>query len=99
MDPLKKNRIGATDVEVTCFGLGCGPLGERFVRVDNATADTILEAACAAGIGYFDTAPQYGQGKSESRLGRVLQTRPREGFVLSAKVGHLYRRPRDPAAF
>ena len=98
MDALKKNRIGSTDVEVTSFGFGAAPLGERFVRVDNPTADAIVEAAYAAGITYYDTAPQYGQGKSESRLGRVLHTKPRASFVLSTKVGHLFAPPKDRQA-
>jgi D-threo-aldose 1-dehydrogenase len=99
MDPLKKNRLGRTDVEVTAFGFGGAPLGERFLPVDNATADGIVELAYSSGITYFDTAPQYGQGKSEARLGRVLGTKPRDSFILSTKVGHLYDRPSDPKAF
>ena len=78
---------------------GGAPLGERFVRVSNEAADAIIETAYGVGINYFDTAPQYGQGKSEARLGRVLQTKPRESYVLSTKVGHLYEPPADPAAF
>jgi D-threo-aldose 1-dehydrogenase len=50
MDPFAKRRLGSTAVEVTSFGFGGAPLGERFVRVDNATADAIVEAAFAAGI-------------------------------------------------
>ena len=99
MDPLKRNRLGRTSVEVTCFGFGGAPLGERFVRADNSTSDAIVETAFAAGINYFDTAPQYGQGKSEARIGRVLGTRPRDSFVLSTKVGHLFRSPADPESF
>ena len=91
--------LGRTSVEVTRFGFGGAPMGERFVAVDNATADAVLQQACAAGINYFDTAPQYGQGKSEARIGRILQTRPRDSVVVSTKVGHLLERPRDPAAF
>ena len=97
VDPLAKVRLGRTDVEVTRFGFGGAPLGERFLPVDNATADAIVEAAYAAGITYFDTAPQYGQGKSEARLGRVLQTKPRDSYVLSTKVGHLFAPPQDRA--
>jgi D-threo-aldose 1-dehydrogenase len=99
LDPGERRRLGGSDVQVTCFGFGGAPLGERFVRVSNAAADAIIEAAYAAGINYFDTAPQYGQGKSEARLGRVLQTKPRESYVLSTKVGHLYEPPADPAIF
>ncbi len=99
MDPGERRRIGGSNVQVTCFGFGGAPLGERFVRVSNAAADAIIEEAYASGINYFDTAPQYGQGKSEARLGRVLQTKPRESYVLSTKVGHLYEPPADPATF
>ena len=97
MDPLAKVRLGKTDVEVTRFGFGGAPLGERFLPVDNATADAIVEAAYDAGITYYDTAPQYGQGKSEARLGRVLHTKPRDSYVLSTKVGHLFAPPQDRA--
>ena len=99
MDPLRKNRLGRTTVEVTCFGFGGAPLGERFVRVDNAAADAIVETALTVGVNYFDTAPQYGQGKSEARIGRVLGTKPRDSFVLSTKVGHLFRPPVEPMSF
>ena len=78
MAMLERRKLGRTKLEVTRFGFGGAPMGERFVPVDNATADAVLTAACAAGINYFDTAPQYGQGKSEARIGRILQTRPRD---------------------
>lgn len=99
MDPLERRTIGGTSVSVTCFGLGGAPLGERFLPVDMKSADAIVTAAWEAGIRYFDTAPQYGQGKSEARVGRILQTLPRDGFVLSTKVGHLFSPPRDREAF
>jgi D-threo-aldose 1-dehydrogenase len=99
MDPLERRPLGRSAVEVTRFGFGGAPMGERFVPVDNETADAVLQQACAEGINYFDTAPQYGQGKSEARIGRTLQTRPRDSVVISTKVGHLLERPRDPAAF
>jgi D-threo-aldose 1-dehydrogenase len=86
-------------VLVTRFGFGGAPLGERFRPVDNAAADAIVNAAYDAGITYFDTAPQYGQGKSESRLGRILHTKPRDSFVLSTKVGHLFGPPKDRERF
>ena len=99
MNPLEMRELGRTGLKVTRFGFGGAPLGERFVPVDNRTADEILAHAGASGIKFFDTAPQYGQGKSEARLGRYLQTRPRDSYVLSTKVGHLYDRPGDPAGF
>jgi D-threo-aldose 1-dehydrogenase len=63
------------------------------------TADAIVTAAWDSGIRYFDTAPQYGQGKSEARVGRILQQFPRDGFVLSTKVGHLFSPPSDRETF
>lgn len=99
MNPLELRSIGRTDVSVTRFGLGCASLGERFLPVDMETSDAIVRAAHDAGLRYFDTAPQYGQGKSEARLGRILQTKPRDSFVLSTKVGHLFSPPRDREAF
>jgi D-threo-aldose 1-dehydrogenase len=59
----------------------------------------IVEAAYAAGISFFDTAPQYGQGKSEQRLGRILHTKPPDSFLISTKVGHLFSAPRDRVSF
>ncbi|HSA80935.1 MAG TPA: aldo/keto reductase, partial [Geminicoccaceae bacterium] len=73
--------------------------GDPWEVIDEARADLTVEAAYAAGIGFFDTSPWYGNGKSEHRLGRVLRTKPRESFVLSTKVGRVYFRPEDPKTF
>lgn len=78
------------------FGLGGAPLGNLFRAVDDAMADATLEAAWDAGVRCYDTAPHYGAGLSEHRLGRFLRTKPRSEFVLSSKVGRLLRP--DPAA-
>jgi D-threo-aldose 1-dehydrogenase len=64
--------------------------------IPEAQATATLEAAHGAGIGYFDTSPWYGNGKSELRLGHVLRTKPRDSFVLSTKVGRVHARPADP---
>jgi D-threo-aldose 1-dehydrogenase len=99
MDPFATRKLGSTEVEVTRLGFGGGTLGDPVEVIDEAQADLTVETAYAAGIGYFDTSPWYGNGKSEHRLGRVLRTKPRDGFVLSTKVGRVYRRPADPATF
>ena len=62
-----------------------------YKAIDDRTADAILECAWEAGVRYFDTAPLYGLGLSETRLGRFLRNRPRDSFVLSTKVGRLLR--------
>ena len=83
----------------TPIGLGCAPLGELFVRVDDATATATLEAAWSEGIRYFDTAPEYGLGLSEHRVGHFLRVKPRGEFLLSTKVGRLLHTPRDLAKY
>jgi D-threo-aldose 1-dehydrogenase len=69
--------------------LGGAPLGNLFAALDEAAAERVVHAALAAGVTYFDTAPHYGHGLSEHRMGRVLRSVPRERFVLSTKVGRL----------
>ena len=85
--------LGRSGVSVTALGFGGGPLGNlRRPISDEAAADTVA-AAWEAGIRYFDVAPLYGHGRSETRLGRGLAEKPRAEFVLSTKVGRLLRPP------
>ncbi|MDG2070217.1 MAG: aldo/keto reductase [Pseudomonadales bacterium] len=86
---LAINTLGNSDVQVTELGFGGAPLGSRGSQVSDEQASQILEAAYDAGIRYFDTAPLYGHGLSERRLGGFLQTLPRDSFSLSSKVGRL----------
>ncbi|MBL6456435.1 aldo/keto reductase [Belnapia sp. T6] len=71
------------------LGLGGAPLGNLFAPIAEEEAEAAIEAAWAAGIRTFDTAPLYGLGLSEHRLGRMLRRRPRAEFALSTKVGRL----------
>lgn len=71
------------------LGFGGAPLGNMFERVDHATAEGATLAAWEVGIRYFDTAPMYGAGLSEHRMGHVLRRFGRDDFVLSTKVGRL----------
>src|SRR6202022_3893298 len=96
VDPLEKRKLGKTGVEVTQLGFGSAPLGELFVRIDEATAADTPQAAGDAGIRYYDTAPYYGRGLSEIRCGRFLDTKPRSEFVLSSKVGRWFFPPAKP---
>ncbi len=86
---IATRKIGATDIEVTELGFGGAPLGAVGDRLTDADVAAIVARARAGGIRYFDTAPLYGHGLSEKRLGSVLGTVPREDFVLSTKVGRL----------
>lgn len=71
------------------LGLGTAPLGNLYRAIDDASARATVDAAWDAGIRYFDTAPFYGFGLSERRLGDALRDRPRDAFLLSTKVGRL----------
>jgi D-threo-aldose 1-dehydrogenase len=70
-------------------GLGGAPLGNLFRAMSDGDAVALLRHAYDAGVRYFDTAPHYGQGLSERRLGSALRDLPRETFLLSTKVGRL----------
>ena len=71
------------------LGLGCAPLGNLFTAISDDAAQTVIAAALADGCHSFDTAPHYGNGLSEHRLGRALRSLPRDSFVLSSKVGRV----------
>jgi D-threo-aldose 1-dehydrogenase len=76
-------------MRVTPLGLGCAQLGNLYRAMTDDDAAEIVETAWDQGIRYFDTAPHYGLGLSEQRLGAALAGRPRDEFVLSTKVGRL----------
>ncbi|MGW4386872.1 aldo/keto reductase [Streptomyces sp. NPDC004685] len=71
------------------LGFGTAPLGNMFRSIPDEEATATVEAAWNQGIRYFDTAPFYGAGLSELRLGEVLADRPRDEYVLSTKVGRV----------
>jgi D-threo-aldose 1-dehydrogenase len=73
----------------TRLGLGGAPLGNLFAPVSDTEAQALLDATWTSGCRSFDTAPHYGHGLSEQRIGDALRQRPREAFVLSSKVGRL----------
>ena len=86
---MRVNTIGRTGVRVTAVGFGSAPIGNLYSEVSEEAARGAVEAAWAAGIRYFDTAPHYGLGLAEERLGRALAQYDRSEFVLSTKVGRL----------
>lgn len=99
MDPLARRKLGRTEVELTQLGLGGAGLGDLFDIVDDRDADATLRTAWDAGIRYYDTSPWYGRGQSEHRFGRALYRRPRADYVLSTKVGRLFRAVHDAEHF
>jgi D-threo-aldose 1-dehydrogenase len=84
-----RSTLGRSDVAVTTLGFGAAALGNLYAPMDDDLAAATVDAAWQAGIRYFDTAPHYGLGLSERRLGAALRDRPRESFVVSTKVGRL----------
>lgn len=76
---------------LTKLGYGAANLGNLFRPLSDDDAMAILDAAWECGIRYFDTAPHYGLGLSERRLGEFLRSKPRDEFVVSTKVGRLLR--------
>lgn len=86
---LATRTLGSSNVVVTELGFGGAPIGAVGQRLSESEVDEIIASAWKRGIRYFDTAPLYGHGLSEKRLGRNLATRPREQFALSTKIGRL----------
>jgi D-threo-aldose 1-dehydrogenase len=82
-------KLGNTDVDVTTFGFGAAGIGNLYTEVTDADAEAALQAAWDAGVRYFDTAPHYGLGLSERRIGKFLAGVPRDSYVVSTKVGRL----------
>ncbi|MBI3796787.1 MAG: aldo/keto reductase [Deltaproteobacteria bacterium] len=80
-------QIGKTSLQVTQFGLGGTTLGNIYSAVEEQAALDTIAAAYQAGVRYFDSAPLYGYGLSEIRLGRGIARYPRDQVVISTKVG------------
>ncbi|MBW8806733.1 MAG: aldo/keto reductase [Catenulispora sp. 13_1_20CM_3_70_7] len=86
---MNRRTIAKTELALSELGFGGSVIGNLYRAVSDETAEAAVAAAWDAGIRYFDTAPHYGLGLSERRLGAVLRDRPRDEYVLSSKVGRL----------
>src|SRR5262245_45138949 len=84
-----RSSIGTTGVELTAMSLGCGPFGDMWAPVPDGQAVATVHGAYEQGVRYFDTAPRYGVGKSERRLGIGLRDLPRDEITISTKVGRV----------
>jgi D-threo-aldose 1-dehydrogenase len=78
-------------IELSRLALGTAPIGGLYEAVEDETARAVVDRAWELGLRYFDTAPRYGAGLAEQRLGDALRGRPRDEFVVSTKVGRLLR--------
>jgi D-threo-aldose 1-dehydrogenase len=86
---IGRRPVGRTGIQVTELGFGAASIGNLFSEIEDDVARQTVDAAWAAGIRYFDTAPHYGLGLSERRLGAALAGRPRAEYVVSTKVGRI----------
>ncbi|MCX4966219.1 aldo/keto reductase [Streptomyces sp. NBC_00654] len=86
---MRRNRLGRSAVEITELSFGAAAIGNLFTAVTPEQAAAAVDAAWDEGIRYFDTAPHYGLGLSERRLGEALRTRPRDAYTVSTKVGRI----------
>jgi D-threo-aldose 1-dehydrogenase len=89
IDFAQRRRLGRSAVSVSPLGFGGNALSNLYAAVDEAQAFDAVTVSYAAGVRYFDTAPLYGHGLGEHRMGQALRGLPRDSYVLSSKVGRL----------
>jgi len=94
----EKVKLKRSDLEVSRLSLGTAPLGGLFKSVTDADGDELLNTALDVGINYFDTAPIYGHGIAEIRLGKALRG-AKVPFVVETKVGRVLRHDPDAEIF
>src|SRR5487761_113817 len=83
---MEQRVFGRTGLQLSVLGFGCGAVGGLMVRGDPLDQERAIARAIAAGVNYFDTAVQYGNGESEKNLGRVLQNLKPANVVVGTKV-------------
>ncbi|MCP4382517.1 MAG: aldo/keto reductase [Hyphomicrobiales bacterium] len=98
-DLFEARQVGRTRLRLPLFGLGTAHFGGMYEHVSGAQAEATLKAAWAGGVRYFDSAPYYGRGLSEHRLGSFLIDRPREDYLVTTKIGRVFFRPSKPGTF
>ena len=86
---IDQRPLGGTGIALSRIGFGGAPIGDLKRAPSDADAHTLLQRTWDAGIRYFDTAPMYGNGLSERRIGDFLRDKPRDDYVLSSKVGRM----------
>ncbi|MBX3012472.1 MAG: aldo/keto reductase [Caldilineaceae bacterium] len=89
---------GKNSLQVTNLGFGTAPIGNT-VAVSDADSDATIQFAYEQGIRLFDSAPLYGRGDSELRVGRALQGIPRDSYVISTKIGRVLNADRSDMVY
>lgn len=95
---MRVTKVGRNEVPVARLGFGGAAIGGLYTAVADEAAVATVDAAWDTGVRYFDTAPHYGLGLGEQRLGRALAGRPRSEYTISTKVGRLIESNPDPDA-
>jgi len=83
---MEMRMFGRSGIQLSVLGFGCGAVGGLMVRGDPVDQERTISRAIAAGVNYFDTAVQYGDGESEKNLGRILQKLKPPSAVVGTKV-------------
>lgn len=91
MQKFGMRQVGKTSLKLPPLGFGCVALGGAFRDIPEHEAAATVETAWDLGMRYFDTSPWYGRGQSEIRIGTMLRQKPREEWILSTKVGRIFR--------
>jgi D-threo-aldose 1-dehydrogenase len=91
MTDWPRRKVGRTALAVTTLGLGTATMGGSRIQVSRAEGEAIVNAAWSAGVRFVDTAPFYGVGAAERRVGDAMRDFPRGDWVLSTKCGRLLR--------
>lgn len=100
MNAINIRKFGRVGFDITDMGFGAAPIGNFLRPIPEEEAGAMVERAWNAGMRYFDTAPYYGHGLSELRLGHYLRWKPRHEFIISSKVGRvLTAAPRETIDF
>ena len=89
MPAINIRKFGRVGFDITDMGFGAAPIGNFLRPIPEQEAGAMIERAWDAGMRYFDTAPYYGHGLSELRLGHYLRWKPRRDYVISSKVGRV----------
>jgi D-threo-aldose 1-dehydrogenase len=99
MTTIRTIQLGKNPLQVTDFGLGAAPLANLYKPVPETDAIATVQSAYQNGVRLFDTAPLYGLGLSEERVGKALQGLPRSSYVISTKIGRVLHPDRSGYAF
>jgi D-threo-aldose 1-dehydrogenase len=99
MNPLDLREISSTGLRVSRLGLGGSSLGGMYKESNEREAVDVIEGFRELGLNYIDTAPSYGYGLSEERIGKALSGIPRDEYIISSKVGELITHDGTPPTY